>query len=306
MGGLRQQVEGLVPHYRAMKRSGLVALILVAGCYLHHSSDPLDAEPTDTNTADAGSADARTIPDGTSLDGCALIGSHQPCGILCDRACPDGFACHHQSATCIEFGDALPARQPTGCDFPDVVHLARPPRYCRNDQLCGLTAAPAATGGPCFDRTYCEQAESLGTRVRCIYSDFTSFERGPMATEPCPVSPIPDLPFCGLACPSVECPLIDTPPHDYASCVGVTEERSFGLCTVGNYACPPPPFEPSSLIASAEERIGRPLACAVFRLQSTSTEPYGWITGLEVCRQYKARFPEALDCFDRNQDPVIP
>ncbi len=304
-----------------LRHIGLLTLSTLAACYESHAvtgdGDPADAH-SDGGLNDVGHPDGDDAASDSGTDAdtgpmmCEDIGRHRPCSWLCDQPCPEGHFCHFESGVCQPFNDPFPARQGNFCWFVDVSSFrGRAVAYCDDDTFCAPKQGfnPRVAGersGICRDLEYCRRAEEIGARVRCIYSDFTPFVDGPEIVSECPASPSALVPFCGLPCGAERCPATESRPTWGVACAGVNEERDIGICTIGNQACPVPPTSDGGDLARLEDAVGETLACAVFREQSPSPMPYGWVTSLEVCREYKRRFPSALDCYDRDQNPALP
>ncbi len=215
------------------------------------------------------------------------------CGDLCDAECPEPQVCVIDSAfVCYD-------RSIGGCDF-DSLTLTR--EYCSSGEVCATRSdrpAMGSFGGGCFGAEYCREAAELGLRQVCVYSDGSLMEEGPPDEGACPPAPDEMEPFCGGscgACPAHEPASGALVAEWFRSCLGINEEREFGVCAFdGGQPCRP---GADSYALYCPRYEGRPCACIVFRDPDGTLREAGNTTFVESCLAYRERYPDAVECLD--------
>ena len=256
-----------------------------------------------------------------------MIGIYRSCGHACDPGClerpgaphlkcpgcGEGVACFYGGSLCKD-ESVLPAdEQDDGCllRFGDSVGRDGPTRACRYpDEVCVShrkrvpNTAPNEDryAGSCLNPSYCEPATEFYPNSTCFYADLSpvddgASQRGVSGTR------FGDVPFCGLECP--RCPIQRPDGEPFASsCVGLNEERGVGLCTAPLRCHEGSQFTDPS--REWDERFGESLACLVVRDPVTEELwDWGWVTGVEPCKQYRALYPDRFDCRNSDWDPLL-
>ena len=231
---------------------------------------------------------------------CDTLGGFRVCGPEsgCSRDCPLETECREGLRVC------RPAMRDSdgrgdACEFElDTVGLTS----------IGWTGNPCAVLGSAQDGTdenpysgvgmppsYCTAAIDAGLDVRCVYSDGTIYRNGPPATS-CPVPFASGVAFCGGACAGAECPRTwDRGQHAH-SCVGLSDDRGYGVCAFGRHRCDP--GNVSSQLDECEGWYGRPCSCLV--PLPSPVDNLGFPVLQETCQRYVEDYPEHVRCMDRS------
>lgn len=272
------------------------------GCYLSH--ERIDAGPDATvdtldEPADAARVDMAT-DGGPMIDAasCQRIDGFRRCDFACPAMCSgaDG-RCDYSAQVCRrDFPE-----QGVGCfteSFSD--------RYCiGGDWYCVTnTAVSVPDAGPftytfsgtCMPIDFCRDAPAAGMNVACVYSDGLPFVDGPPAGS-CPPTVDPMARPCGGACGSELCP-------DQEFCMGVSEERAFGVCASGALCAQELVGMPGGndlSLQSCSLVTGESCACLVptpQHLDVTGRFERGWAVPSAACRAYASSFPGQARCVD--------
>lgn len=303
-----------------------VVLVLALGCFRTQNRDR-DAGPDGGNDGSMdGSADG-SLADGAAgdamLDGaCPMLGIYRSCGALCELDCPVARTnCSIAHQACI--GEFTEERDPGGCrvSFPHTDGLNAFSSGCRGHKVCaGRSEEPPDADGACVDPSYCEAAAAHGVaHSYCFHHHDQSPYRGEAPAEECPPSTDDLTAFCGMSCPQ-ECPFLrredDRIPPIYRlegdrafdrMCVGVTEERAIGVCSVGSDVCYLPGTTFNNIeMEDYEAFYERPFACLLVHDRVRADVPYGFITTADACRAWVRRYPGAGECYDAAKNPIAP
>lgn len=292
---------------RAARLSTVLWGLLSSGCFLFNTTSD-DGGPADA-TVEAGTVDAAMTFDGAVGDGsttmdageCAWLGETRLCSPFCAEPCPPMQGCSTARAFCFP-GDSDPRGDETQC----AVDLEFGNPYCyRGARLCAVDERSrpdeASWVGACVSQEYCRWVlgESSLDHIRCRYSEGTAFVNGP-PDEPCGVGAAERSPFCGGRCGDT-CPesfLAETP-----ACVGISETRGFGVCTLAAYhRCSPNAIDGgASQLDYCERAAGGP-DCVCMVLSPVELPDYsdrGWGVARQSCVAYRSRFPDNVRCYDR-------
>lgn len=266
---------------------GVLLLSLAGGCFGSHGGDDGDATDPD-RWADGGFL-------------CESFGRTRTCRDRCPElgldACVAGQFCDHLLDVCVD-GDAA----------TDLTRSARNPDgevmdYC-SDGLLGVVPVeppPIATRtGTCVDPAFCAELQRTDADFECVYSDRSDFVDGPPSACPGEV-PNEFSRYCGVDCGG--CDPFPVPYMEVRSaCVGVNEERGFGLCVFGaERVCDRGGRDEHErferLETLTEGRFGR-VVCMTQRSVDGTEPDFGWLAFESGCRAYRERFGEAIDCRD--------
>jgi hypothetical protein len=276
--------------------------LLASGCYLFHGTPEEDGGRVDAGRVDAGSrADAGSCP---------TLGGYRRCGEACPVECPrdEGQFCHEWTGVCREFPpNAIEEpRGHDGCSLGmdgDVVGDVPHARYCWSGGICAIRAVtlddPSYLNGLCLGEAYCREVPFTELGNRCVYSDGTPYVDGPPEVESCPPATDERTPFCGGPCGA--CPYWDPGPFYNAewkvSCVGISEARGLGVCTMSPYACRPG----GGLAVACENPTlhwSAPCACLLLRQPDGSFNDWGFTTFESSCRAYRDLYPGEVECME--------
>lgn len=270
--------------------TGSIACLVLLGCFGSHSGDD--------------DRDGSVGTDGASV--CTEFGATRTCRHRCPElgldACLAEQSCHYEMDVCInEDGDVTLSRSSANPDG-EVMD------YCADGLIGAVPMVPPDTGtrgGSCVDPAFCAELERSGAERRCIYSDHSPFVNGPPSE--CPAEVPNELShYCGVECGGCApgpLPYMET----RSACVGVNEERGFGLCVLGaERVCERSRDERrrfERLETLTEGRFG-PVVCMTQRSAEGDEPDFGWFAFESGCRAYRAHFPEAIDCRDANWNRV--
>ena len=274
--------------HAALTVRALAALALVlpaSGCYLF-------------STGGDGGPDAAAGRDAE----CLSFGATRLCGEACPLPCPEGFSCWEPEVVqfCLE-------------DFPDdprgeewcVVDVSLGGGFCYSGRYCAVPEAgfdPRGSDGPCVDEGYCAWARERGLGVQCRYSEGQPYVDGP-PDVPCGTGAMAGAGFCGGACGDT-CGLDPLwPRFRPAACVGLSEERGFGVCAPSSLRCAPPSPETSFLECGRRVAPTSPFPfdiCACMLLPGPLPEyaDHGWAVARQTCLAYQRYFPGQVRCVD--------
>ncbi|MEM9192132.1 MAG: hypothetical protein AAGF12_23370 [Myxococcota bacterium] len=160
-----------------------------------------------------------------------------------------------------------------------------------------------------MDRSYCDDPahEEFGT---CFYSDLSLYENGPPEGGSCPAFEDELTGFCGGPCGEGPCPVAEIlrglpaiePSRLEVSCVGMNEERGFGVCSFeATNACA---RGASWSVVEVCPLFGRTCTCMVQRGPDRVLQDAGFAMSLEACLAYRAEFPEGVECVDQDWQPL--
>lgn len=242
---------------------------------------------------------------------CGCIGGFRRCD-TCDAACPLGSACRTVVQVCRERD--LPTSD-EGCTFSkDPVNSIQ--HYCAVGMPCAVGAGVEGTEedpffGNCMPVEYCLAAQTadppLAEPVKCVYADGSELVSGPPPDE-CPASESdPRLPWCGGACGrSHMCP---EHPHGFdfnyvaGPCVGLSDERGFGVCTFSRNRCLRNPEVVQGwttnelLLRECETRLDEPCVCLVTDDQPVPDgEEHGFAMPASICQTYREHHAGSVTC----------
>jgi hypothetical protein len=252
--------------------------------------------------------DAPTV-DASTTATCELVaGRYHKCGADCPYMCTaaDG-PCDPQVGVCVPTptirtatGSAEHAER---CDF----NAARGGLdYCSTGYPCAATrpigagcswpstdAAPAFCG-TCVPQDLCLAARSSGLdSFECVWSDGTPVVTG-SPPGGCPTALSPNQPFCGGSCGLVNCPPVP------GRCVGVSDQRAFGVCETGIGRCQeddPTATEQSLTFCTGGLGHGSRCRCLYLMPQASPAGHRGGIVVLAgICEAYQAAFPANVEC----------
>jgi hypothetical protein len=156
--------------------------------------------------------------------------------------------------------------------------------------------------------------------VKCVYSDGAELVTGPPPGE-CPFElSNPRAPFCGGACGRDRlCPeyrafdTVETP----SPCVGLSDDRSFGVCGYSRRRCVPDPPEVTGaesigvydandlLLLTCELEMDE--ACVCMKTLPVPEPPaveHGFAVPASACRTYAAHHPGLVECLDAAWNPI--
>lgn len=248
-------------------------------------------------------------PDAPTAATCDLVaGSYHKCGPDCSYTCTtaDG-PCDVAVGVCVptptirtSTGSADHAER---CDF----NAARGGLdYCSTGYPCAATL-PLGSGctwpstpdapafcGTCVPQDLCLAARDAGLdSFACVWSDGTPVVTG-SPPGACPPSVDAQQPFCGGSCGLVNCPPVP------GRCVGVSDQRAFGLCETGIGRCQeddPTATEQSLRFCTGGIGHGSPCRCLYLMPQASAAGHRGGIVVLpHVCEAYQAAFPANVEC----------
>ena len=277
----------------------LVALALAlpaGGCYLFSTGG--DGGPDAAAGLDASADGARdaSLP----LDAeCLSFGANRLCGELCPLPCPEGFSCWDPEVRQICTDQGL--HDPRGREDCSV-DVRAGGDFCYSGRYCPAYEAgfdPAGgSGGTCVDEGYCAWARERGLGVQCRYSEGQPYVNGP-PDVPCGAGAVPGAGFCGGACGDT-CAVTAVFTMDPAACVGLSEERGFGVCAPFSFRCAPD-LVPEDTLMECERRILSPGAtCACMLLPGPLPEyaDHGLAVARQTCLAYQRYFPDQVRCVD--------
>lgn len=278
-------------------RCGVILLVLagllLVGCFRSSGSDTGDAG---TLVSDGG------VSDGDPSAPCGRIGGHEICG---DETCP-GFECPSVRSTCSRIlgvckdpGAWNPEPGSNGCWNSARDGEGEVATYCPNGQLCASIDTPPDDladyfrGSGCVDVAYCEQVRDEGADVQCWYSDTTPFVDGPPLECPEDVHRVST--FCGPSCGG--CEWYDSRPLAENGCIGVNEERGYGVCAfAANSTCVSSSSNAELTLFPPDGELGA--AVCMLQLVDGVVPEFGHKVFIDACRAYRDRFPDSIDCVD--------
>jgi hypothetical protein len=182
----------------------------------------------------------------------------------------------------------------------------------------------AEFSGSCMPVEYClaapEADPPLSAPVKCVYADGTPLVTGPPPGE-CPVDDAHSrAPFCGGACgrsrlcPWYEVSLLE---QGYGACVGLSDDRSFGVCALPNRRCVIDPdvvveLPDGTTINENEWTLGgcdavMDESCVCMKTLPVPGPPaveHGFAVPVSACLTYAAHHPGLVECLDAHWNPI--
>jgi hypothetical protein len=256
------------------------------------------------------------LDDGAIVPLCPLFDTTVSCGAECPAACPaEKPACAEPFGVCrVDNGEWYsPLDTPVHRDAC-AIDVRWGEYYCPDGRLCAVDVSPPIDpegeewlSGMCVDPRWCtwDRDGGFSSNVQCRYSDALPYANGP-PEMPCGTGAAEESPFCGGACGEA-CPSWHWSYHDRRySCVGISEERSFGVCAPLSARCAPGPTAFMGLqyceallsqLPDATELT--PCACMVLAPALVpELADHGWPVALPSCLAYRDHFPDRVRCFD--------
>jgi hypothetical protein len=250
---------------------------------------------------------------------CGCIAGFRRCDTC--EGCPPNYWCNRvqvcRSRELSTFSD--------GCWFSvDDPHGT----YCATGMVCAVPSSLQGTEdspflGSCLPLEYClavsDADPPLATPVKCVYADGAVLVTGPPPGE-CPqADEDPRDPFCGGACGRERlCPWYEGDALDwgYGDCVGLSDDRSFGVCAYPRWRC----LEDFTVIevpdgtqfsgnefalGRCEQAMGGPCACMhTLPTPEASAAEHGFAVLESVCRTYASHHPGLVVCRDAWWNPL--
>lgn len=267
---------------------GMTLAIMALACGTSHGST-VDGGSSDT------SPEVRVIdpPDvacdaGPDAGGaCGQVGCFRRCD-TCEQSCnaAEGLSCDALVGLC------LPERTRQGCGFftPGIAAT-----WCESGRPCAIR--PGDASGECMPPQVCVEARDAGLpEFDCFYADGTPVVTGPPAAS-CPPSD-PRAPFCGGACGRIDCPIARTdswigglPPD----CVGLSDTRGYGVCRLSLPSC-----ARDNTLEGCLDYYGDACVCMLLSPSPSADMGRGFTVFASGCRQYRAQFPDSVQCMDEN------
>jgi hypothetical protein len=279
---------------RALTRVAAGLAWLLVGCFEGHDR-PEDGGP----------------PPDADGDPCRL-GIHTACTPGCPP-CPSSAYCDLLTQVCDEW-NAVGEQDRGGCWYFDRradVGGGETYEFCANGWICATdTTRRPARGerllGRCVHPSYCAESRDFGIELTCVYSDFSVYVDGPpeVAPEDCEGGH-PQGGLCGPSCTNGGCPYtLPPPPYDFpstwgVSCVGVTEDRGLGACSIGGKLC----RADHDPLANLEWLFGEDFSCLNLRLPGGAWDTEGWPVFADTCRLYADRYPDDARCLGGDLRP---
>jgi len=149
---------------------------------------------------------------------------------------------------------------------------------------------------------------------QCLYSDGTEVVNGPPPST-CPANVSDDEPYCGGGCAGVECPVVtygrwdgDRWPEREArmSCVGVSERRGFGVCGYAAVQRSASEFSRRHALDECGWYFHVPCAIMTTSRPAPGFEDSGVVVRLDVCRDYRSRNPDSVECRGLDWTAIVP
>jgi hypothetical protein len=248
---------------------------------------------------------------------CSEVAGYRRCD-TCALRCERGTVCSRRLGLCI-------TREPDGSNEACWIVLGdrqHPSGGCPAAEPCAVGHGPGAGSGtpedpyhglcvgPDRPEQFCRRGTEAGQFV-CYYDNGSRYVHGP-PTEPACTSLTPSTASCGGVCPEVECPDLELDPEGSSwllvaagGCVGLSELRSFGLCTYSSGG-------PSCLgyasrlegayLAACVRQFGEPCAC--MQMLDAHVQPWTDMVEAEACRRYARLFPESIRCLRSDGTPL--
>lgn len=238
-----------------------------------------------------------TDSDGGRSSDCPPLGGMPTCGDRCEDRCPPDLSCDFSIGVCAP-NDEYVRLTREGTDDTGAGAMV----YCLSGRLGVTGTEPNGSGwfeGSCVDQAVCDELLREGGDRVCRYSDRTPYEAGPPAECPSDV-PNEFSHYCGPGCGGCE----EFPDPFYmtaTSCIGVNEERGFGLCVFGSaHVCRRSVEERErfELLEGLSDMAYGRVVCMTQRLADGSWPDWGWFAFESGCRGYRSEFPDAIDCVD--------
>ena len=290
----------------AMRYVGLIAALCTAGCYASHTRPAGAADSgLDSGHARRDASDARTdagsVDTGLWSDADAAIDCGHVAGFRrCDEACP--LPCEGPDGRCHDWIGVCRPRHPSGRDDDCSFSPIGGP-YVFTGNPCAIRTGTGTSDGDAWvgigmPVEFCLAAPDAGLpEFTCLYSDGTPLVTGPPPADCPPSDPI--NPFCGGSCgTAVECPF---GPGRPASCIGLSDTRSHGVCMVDPAYCRADAvgtFWQGRILEVCAEKVEGECACMVPRPQAFPETEVGFPMLRSACAAYRARFPDSVVCVD--------
>lgn len=272
-----------------IERIALIAVgaAFVSGCYQTVSG------PDGGASAD-GASDGDTIAPDAS-DSCHLAGLLR-CGSACPaQTCPSGQGC-------TTTGFCVPADQ-AGCNFrttgtEDAMHDTR---GCGDGEVCWFDHTTTPTDGEgsmsCRPPELCLLGADLVGEHSCFWPDATPVNYIPPRND-CPIFTTHPEGMCGndLCARRMwgDCFQPTTGGTD-SVCVGLSDQRGFGLCSVVSGVCDG--SEGADFYTSFGSLVGETITCMrTLPPAATTTSNFGWWVPRAACDRYAAHFPGQVEC----------
>jgi hypothetical protein len=263
---------------------------------------------------------------------CGCVAGFRRCD-TCEERCPFGFGCGSVRQVCRARELDGPPSFSDGCRFrvDRSASSAFVPggTYCSTGMPCVVLEGSDGTeenefSGSCMPIEYClaapEADPPLSAPVKCVYADGTPLLTGPPPGE-CPVDDAhPRAPFCGGACgrsrlcPWYEVSLLE---QGYGACVGLSDDRSFGVCGFSRRRCVPDPPEVTGaesigvydandlLLLTCELEMEEPCVCMkTLPVPDPPAVEHGFAVPASACRTYAAHHPGLVECLDADWNPI--
>lgn len=275
-----------------------LALMLVPGCYASGTPDG------GSSAADAGDGAVRfdgtvrfdgSVPDDAPPE-CFIYGDLRMCGSSCPHPCPADRSWCGGDDICYS-GEEEECR----------VSLEGGGTFCASGGFCAADEVRwrlmGRTGGRCFSESYCRYLQDGGgdPERRCRYSEGQPYVDGP-PDVPCGTGAWPEGPFCGPTCGA--CPANLWDPNTPPGCVGVSEERGFGVCAPYPWRCSPEGGVNERALMQCETRLtalGGWSRCACMLFEPPGDPAFadhGWPVAAQSCLAYRDHFPGQVRCMD--------
>jgi hypothetical protein len=221
------------------------------------------------------------------VSGCTFVGSWRRCGAACPLDCPGETTCREATGLCTPIGRAASCSNDTAVD-----RLL----FCTEGEPC-VSSRSRLSEGACATFDVCAAISPDDPEFVCRWSDGSMAVDGSTELRVCPMvlldGPFQE-PFCGR-----ECALLDGCNEVVfgASCVGVSETRSLGVCAAG-LRC----FEAGDRSAwdLCARVSGSECTCVVTAPGDGSAGTFGALVTPQGCRGYRALYGADVVCRDRN------
>jgi hypothetical protein len=246
---------------------------------------------------------------------CEEVAGYRRCD-ECALPCPRWRYCNRSLGLCMD-------REPDGTD--EACYIIRADRQypsggCPGGEPCAVGRGPGSGSGtpgdpfiglcigPDRPADFCRRGAEAGQFV-CLYETGAEYRDGPPTTPAC-TTLTRRTASCGGVCPDVDCPSIPFADGDpwarvEAGCGGLSEARSFGLCTLsaGDDSCLgyAERFE-GRYRAACEAAFGEPCACMA--LLDAPVQPWTYMVEAEACRRYARLFPDSIRCLRSDGTPL--
>jgi hypothetical protein len=240
------------------------------------------------------------------------LGPHQRCDELCP-VCSEDRGCFE--SICLPQD---PLYRPDGCAISLRGEDAFSGNRCFDSRSCLQRRDDpdfdTQVYGVCVDDEVCDQLVNIEApeTYACRYFDGSEYEDGPSYPTECPeIAPgVGDLgSFCGGACGECQpVSVFGAANGDWVSCVGINEERGYGVCALtGDSAplrCRPAPgVNEVSYWRGADGWGGndadgeyRRAHCMRLRQEDGTPHVSGWVVMGDTCAAYVRNFPGSFEC----------